>query len=108
LAAIVQAMVELTSPTTMTKSGLWARQTFSNSTMTRAVCSAWEPEPHLEIEVGLRHAEIDEERLAHPLVVVLTGMNEKRMKTVGTFSHRFDDGRHLHEIGPRTHHVDHL
>ena len=40
-----QARVELTSPTTTTRSGRSARQTFSNSTMTRAVCSAWLPEP---------------------------------------------------------------
>jgi len=44
-ATTLQASVELTSPTTTTRSGLRSRQTFSNSTMTRAVCSAWDPEP---------------------------------------------------------------
>ena len=40
-----QATVELTSPTTTTRSGRSARRTFSNATMIFAVCSACDPDP---------------------------------------------------------------
>ena len=42
---MAQAMVELTSPTTTMRSGRSRRQMASNATITRAVCSACEPEP---------------------------------------------------------------
>ena len=45
LAVTAQASVELTSPTTMAQLGQRSRQNLSNAIMTRAVCSAWEPEP---------------------------------------------------------------
>ena len=41
----LQAMVEFTSPTTSTTSGRSARTTFSNSIITRPVCSPCPPEP---------------------------------------------------------------
>ena len=42
---MAHAMVELTSPTTTTRSASDFKSTGSNSSMTRAVCSAWLPEP---------------------------------------------------------------
>ncbi len=44
-AAIAAAMVELTSPGTITRSGRSSASTGSSRSITRAVCWAWLPEP---------------------------------------------------------------
>jgi len=58
----------------------------------------------IKIEIGLRHAEINEKRLAHALVVVLAGMHQEILKPLRIPLHRFNNRCHLHEIGARTYH----
>ena len=48
----VHARVEFTSPTTTTQSGPSAMHTASNASITRAVCTAWEPEPTPRLTSG--------------------------------------------------------
>ena len=48
----VHASVEFTSPTTTTQSGFSARQTGSKASITRAVWTAWEPEPTPRLTSG--------------------------------------------------------
>ena len=45
VATSAAAMVEFTSPTTLTMRGWCSRNTFSSPIITLAVCTAWEPEP---------------------------------------------------------------
>ena len=61
---------------------------------------------HFKVDVGFRHAKINEKRLTHRLVVVLAGMNQKLLDSLRIPLHCFNDRRHLHEIGTRTDHVD--
>ncbi len=44
--------------------------------MIAAVCLAWVPEPDAEVDVRLGQAELAEEHLRHPLVVVLAGVDQ--------------------------------
>ena len=76
-AASAQAIVELTSPTTMTRSGFSLSSTFSNSMSTLPVCSAWLPEPTPRWTSGAGMLEVPEEDVRHVVVVVLAGVDEK-------------------------------
>ena len=63
---------------------------------------------HFQIDVGLWHAEIDKERLAHSLVIVLTGMNEDMIEFLGIPIHCLNNRRHFHKIGAGAYHIDYF
>ncbi len=52
LATMAQASVELTSPTTITRSGRSCARCASKASITRAVCAAWVPPPQLKCTSG--------------------------------------------------------
>ena len=60
------------------------------------------PRPHAQIDIRPGKAELAEEERRHPLVVVLAGVDEERLDAVPS-AERVQDGRHLHEVGPRPH-----
>ena len=63
---------------------------------------------HAEIDVGPRQTESVEEGLAHARVVVLARVHQDMPEAFGEAVERFDDRRHLHEVGTRADDVDDL
>ena len=59
------AIVELTSPTTTTRSGRSARQISSNAIITFAVCTAWLAEPTPRSRSGVGSSQLREEAAGH-------------------------------------------
>ena len=72
----------------------------SNAIITRAVCTACEPEPTPRFTSGGGDAEVDEQRLRHRPVVVLAGVDEHRLDA--RVAQRPQQGRDLHEVRPRS------
>ena len=109
------AMVELTSPTTTTRSGRSRSSTGSRRSSTCAVCDGVRARADAEVVVGLRQPELLEEDVAEAGVVVLAGVHEG-LREVDAARRRAGavaggagvprlDGRHdrrdLHEVGAR-------
>ena len=99
------AIVELTSPTTTTLStaavGLLFASTASRRSSTRAVCSAWLPEPTSRYMSGRRMPKVFEENVGQGRVVVLPGMDQHRANLRIRLD-RPQQRRDLHEVRPRT------
>src|SRR6266566_7020790 len=75
-AARETAMVELTSPTTRTRSGLRSTRTGSMRFRISAVCDAWEPEPTSGFACGEGMPIWREENVGELFVTVLAGVNK--------------------------------
>jgi len=60
------------------------RQTFSNSTIIFAVCSAWLAEPTFRKLSDLGNIEFLEKYIGHPIIIMLSGIDQPRY-----FSKRF-------------------
>ena len=94
------AIVELTSPTTTTRSGRSARQISSNAIITFAVCTAWLAGADAEVAIGRRQLELPEEPAGHRLVVVLAGIDQ-HLAQASVAPQRLHHRRDLHEVGSR-------
>ncbi len=59
-----------------------------------------------QVKIRLGEAEIREEHIAHVCVIVLTGVNQPLIQFPTVLNSPMDRSD-LHEVGPRTHHVQH-
>ena len=100
VAASAAAIVELTSPATSTRSAGCSLRSASTPAITSAVCSAWLPEPTPRLASGCAHPEPLDEAVRERAVVVLAGVEQAHVDALALVERR-DDGRHLHEVGPR-------
>ena len=95
---IAAATVELTSPTTTTQSGRSSSSTGSSRFMISAVCAMARAGAGFEVRERRRDFELAKERVAHPLVVVLAGVDDAGRDAVRRESPH--DRGNLHEIRP--------
>ena len=81
----------------------------SNATMIRGGLLGVAARADLEVDVGLGHAEIGEERRRlMRCVVVLTGVDQELAERVRRAVHAPDDRRHLHEVRTRADDIDYF
>ena len=73
---MVHAMVEFTSPTTITRSGFSLKHTFSNSNYPGSLLSV-AARPNPKINIRLWHTQIFKKSLTHLFIVLLSCMHQK-------------------------------
>ena len=98
VAAIVAAMVELTSPTTTTRSGLFSFRHLLIGHHYLAGLFSMSTAADSKINVRLREAEVFEKSIRHIRIIMLPGMDNNGCGPV-LLLERVIQGRNFHEIG---------